>query len=235
MAARKIIIIMSDVHEFPKETGFFLVELAKPLSAILSAGYEVTFASPKGQTPRPDPNSESLLTFAGNIYERSREQKLIERMKKENGFEHPRPFSTISDEELKSFDCIFIPGGHAPLADLGDDPELGRILTHFHDNQKPTAAICHGPYAFLSTIKGPAGTLIYKGYKITSWSDTEEKMIETLWGGKVPKVETSLKEAGAEMVTGLERNLEELLWIERLSVGAIQWLRKRWVTNLLPC
>jgi putative intracellular protease/amidase len=75
-------------------------------------------------------------------------------------------------------------------------------LTHFHEKQKPTAAICDGPYAFLSTIKGPARTFIYKGYKITSWSDAEEKMMETLWGGEVPKVETALREAGAEVVTG---------------------------------
>lgn len=216
MAHKKILIIMSDADSFPlqkgsdtvpKESGFFLMELAKPLSALLTAGYEVTFASPKGQTPKPDPNSETLLAFAGNFYEREREQKLIERMKKENGFTSPRPFSTISDEELQSFDGIFIPGGHAPLTDLGADPELGRILSHFHEKQKPTAAICHGPYAFLSTMKTPQGTFLYKGYKITSWSDAEEKMMETMWGGEVPKVESALSEAGAGMVTGMGEKL----------------------------
>lgn len=124
------------------------MKLAKPFFALLNAGYEVTFASGRGGIPKPDPNIETLLAFAGNFYEREREQKLIERMRRENGFASPRPFSTISDEELQSFDGIFIPDGHAPLADLGADPELGRILTHFHERQKPTAAICHGPYAF---------------------------------------------------------------------------------------
>ena len=212
MAHKKILIIISDADSLPlkkggetvpKESGFFLMELAKLLSALLNVGYEVTFASPKGKIPTPDSNSESLLAFAGNFYERDREQQLIERMKKENGFASPRPFSTISKKELQSFDGIFIPGGHAPLADLGADSELGRILTHFHEKQKPAAAICDGPYEFLSTVKTPQGAFLYKGYKITSWSDQEEKMMEMLRGGEAHKVESALSDAGAEMVTGL--------------------------------
>jgi putative intracellular protease/amidase len=212
MAEKKILIILSDAKSFPlhkdgktvqQRSGFFLTELAKPLEKILDAGYEVTFASPEGQEPEPDPNSESLLAFAGNIYERKRENALVERMKREKGFSRPKKFSEISDDELKTFSGVFIPGGHAPLADLGDNPELGRILSHFHHEHKPTAAICHGPYAFLSTKYGPDKDFIYKGYKITSWSDAEEKVMETLWRGEVDKVESALRENGAEMVEGV--------------------------------
>jgi hypothetical protein len=56
----------------------------------------------------------------------------------EKNITRPRPFHSITDEELKTFDGIFIPGGHAPLTDLGADPELGRILLHFHAEVKPT-------------------------------------------------------------------------------------------------
>lgn len=48
----KVLIILSDAHAFPlkkkdgtvveEETGFFLMELAKPLTKLLDAGYEVT-------------------------------------------------------------------------------------------------------------------------------------------------------------------------------------------------
>ena len=67
-ANKKVLIIMSDAHSFQlrkgdqtveQPTGFFLMELAKPLLKLLEAGYEVTFASPEGKTPQPDPNSES--------------------------------------------------------------------------------------------------------------------------------------------------------------------------------
>ncbi|PLB50037.1 class I glutamine amidotransferase-like protein [Aspergillus steynii IBT 23096] len=216
MPPKKVLIVLSDAHSFPikktsgpeagqtvdQPSGFFLMELAKPLQKFLDAGHEVTFASPKGQEPAPDPNSESLLAFAGNFYERRRETELIERMKRENGFTRPRPFSTISDDELATFAGVFIPGGHAPLSDLGGDAELGRILRFFNKENKPTAAICHGPYALLSTKKVGDGTFVYKGYDITAWSDAEEKMMETLWGGEVEKVESALRNEGANMVEG---------------------------------
>ncbi len=219
--SKKILIILSDANSFPlhntgtegktisQPSGFFLMELAKPLQKMLDQGYEVTFASPNGQEPKPDPNSESLLAFAGNFYERRRENELIERMKRENGFASPRRFADISDDELESFDGVFIPGGHAPLADLGDNAELGRILRHFHAEHKPTATICHGPYAFLSTRTG-GNDFAYKGYKITSWSDVEEKVMETLLRGEIDKVESSLRDAGAEMVVGLGEKVGQI-------------------------
>jgi putative intracellular protease/amidase len=216
MTGKKILIILTDAKSFPlKKTsgpdagktvghpsGFFLMELAKPLEKILAAGYEVTFASPKGLEPAPDPLSESLLAFAGNFYERRRENDLIDRMKRENGFSRPRPLGTISDAELDSFAGVFIPGGHAPLSDLGGDKEVGRVLRHFHEKKKPTASLCHGPIAFLSTKQAGDGSFIYKGYKITCWSDAEEKVMETMLGGEIKKVESSLRNEGAEMVEG---------------------------------
>lgn len=217
MPSKKVLIVLSDAESFPMEktrghdagqtvdqpSGYFLMELVKPLDRLLNAGYEVAFASPEGKEPKPDPNSESLLAFAGNFYEHRRENEVVERMKKENGFSRPRQLSEITDEELESFSGVLLPGGHSPLKDLGDNPALGKTLWHFHERQKPTAAICHGPYAFLSTSTvGDAG-FAYKGYKMTSWSDQEEKVMEMGLGGNIPKVESQLREAGAEMIEGI--------------------------------
>ncbi|KAF2249895.1 ThiJ/PfpI family protein [Trematosphaeria pertusa] len=233
MASKKVLIVMSDAASFPlynvgsdgktiqQPSGYFLMELAKPLQGLLEAGYEVTFASPEGKEPTPDPLSLSLAAFAGNFYERKRETDLIERMKKDHGFSHPRKFSDISDEELKSFAGVFIPGGHAPLSDLGDNPELGRILKHFHAERKPTAAICHGPYAFLSTKYAGDKEFAYKGYKITSWSDAEEKFMETAaFRGEVTKVESALREEGAEMVEGVSTAIGNITVDREVVSGA---------------
>lgn len=144
----------------------------------------------------------------GNYWEKQRELRLVDKMKVENNFNNPKPFASISDEDLKEYSGIFIPGGHAPIADLGNDSELGRILWHFHNAGLPTAIICHGPYALLSTkyAKDSSG-FAYEGYKITSWSDAEEKLVETIKHGEVPKVESALKENGANMVTGLQEKV----------------------------
>lgn len=219
MASKKLLIIVSDADSFPlhntgkegktiqQNSGFFLSELAKPLQKFLEAGYEVTFASPEGKEPTPDPLSTSLAAFAGNWYERQREQELIEKMKRENGFSRPRKFSEISDSELEQYSGVFIPGGHAPLSDLGDNPELGRILLHFHQSKKATGALCHGPWAFLSTKYGPGGEFAYKGYKLTCWSDVEEGLMETVFRGEIDKCESTLRENGAEMVEGVAKSL----------------------------
>jgi hypothetical protein len=82
MAHKKMLIIMFDADNLPlhkgedavpKESSLFLMECAKPPSALLNAGYELTFVSPKGQTPKPDLNRETFLAFAGNFYEQERE------------------------------------------------------------------------------------------------------------------------------------------------------------------
>jgi len=208
----KVLIILSGADYFVvkkadtekhEETGFFLMELAKLLGKLLDAGYEVTFASPGGRYPNIDPLSQSLVAFLGNWIERRRENDLINKMKIQNNLSAPRPFSSFTDEELETFSGIFIPGGHAPITDLGDNADLGRILMHFHNRQKPTACICHGPYALLSTKYAIGSTgFAYKGYKITSWSDTEEKMVELMKGGEIKKVESSLRDAGAIMIEG---------------------------------
>ncbi|KAL2823563.1 class I glutamine amidotransferase-like protein [Aspergillus cavernicola] len=233
MPSKKILIILSDADSFPlkktsgqdagktvaQPSGFFLMELAKPLQKLLDAGHEITFASPKGQEPVPDPTSESLAAFAGNFYERRRENELLERMKRENGFNRPRTLQSISDEELPSFAGVFIPGGHAPLRDLGDDKEVGRVLRFFHQENKPTAAICHGPYALLSTKQAGDGSFVYKGYKITSWSDAEEKVMETVLGGEVKKVESALRNEGAEMVEGAAEKIGQTTLHRELLTG----------------
>ncbi|KAH7406568.1 ThiJ/PfpI family protein [Phaeosphaeria sp. MPI-PUGE-AT-0046c] len=231
MPPKKILIVLSDASSFPlyntgsdgktisQPSGYFLMELAKPLQKFLDAGHEVTFASPEGKEPTPDPNSVSLLTFAGNVYERRRELDLIERMKRENGFSAPRKFSDMSDSEVEGFAGVFIPGGHAPLTDLGDNADLGRILSHFHKSAKPTAALCHGPWAFLSTKYGPNKEFAYKGYKMTSWSDAEEKVMEMVFRGEITKVEGTLREEGADMQEGVAKSMGYITVDRELITG----------------
>lgn len=180
----------------------------------------------------------------GNYFTKKKDEAMIEKMRVESNLYAPRPFREISDAELVKFSGVFVPGGHAPLTDLGADPELGRILLHFHNKQKPTGAslslssrhtyivpllidvvvaavVCHGPYALLSTAVAPQSDgFAYKGYKITSWSDAEEGLVETLKGGHIEKVESALREAGADMQTGATKKLGGITVDRELVSGA---------------
>jgi len=230
MSAGKILIILSDASTFPvekkdgsvahEESGVFVMELAKPLQALLDAGYEVTFASPAGKGPNLDPLSTSLMAYMGNYLEKRKEAQLLQKMEKENNFSHPRPFASFSDDELRGFAGVFVPGGHAPLTDLGDNPDLGRILWEFHNASKPTAVICHGPYALLSTIHSPGSPgFAYAGYHLTSWSNAEESLIETLKGGTVPKVQSALEQAGAQFVSSTPHKVFGEITVDREVVS----------------
>ena len=45
--------------------GYYLNELTVPARALMENGYEVTFASPKGNTPQMDVNSATTSSSAG--------------------------------------------------------------------------------------------------------------------------------------------------------------------------
>ncbi|KAF8155409.1 ThiJ/PfpI family protein [Crassisporium funariophilum] len=180
-----------------QETGVFLKELADPLRHILSAGYQPVFASPTGEKPHIDPLSDSAIWYLGSTQAKESDKKLIT-----DSLQKVQKFADISSTELESFAGVFVPGGHAPMTDLGQDKELGRILTHFHDRKKPTAVICHGPIALLST-KNATGGFPYQGYKVTCYASKEEIANEFMWGGKLRKVEDALKEAGCDVQTAM--------------------------------
>ena len=87
---------------------------------------------------------------------------------------------------LTPLQVLFWCTGHAPMTDLWCDKDLGRLLLHFHQTQKPTASMCHGPVALLATkVAQPDVPWAYSGYKLTCYSNTEEKTNELLFGDKL--------------------------------------------------
>ncbi len=78
------------------------------------------------------------------------------------------------------------------MEDLLVNKDLGALLRYFHKTKKPTALICHGPMALLSTLSHPtkfvqalsngrtpsSSKWIYSGYSMTSFSTKEEQQEE---------------------------------------------------------
>jgi len=150
MTSKKVLIALSsrdsvtvtraDGSTRQQETGFFLKELAQPLLRLLDAGYTPVFANADGSAPAMDPLSDSALWYL-SFAERAREKALLERMATEHGFASPLRFAAIDDGMLQGFSGVFVPGGHAPMEDLGDDRELGRILGWFHQQRLPVRSL----------------------------------------------------------------------------------------------
>ncbi|WP_372368661.1 type 1 glutamine amidotransferase domain-containing protein [Candidatus Uabimicrobium sp. HlEnr_7] len=176
------------------KTGFFLSELTIPVMALLKANYEIVFANPKGNTPTMDAVGDNIQYFSSKE-EHQQAKELI----KIQSFINPRKLSDITEKELEGFKGVFFPGGHAPMEDLCRDINVGRVLKHFHKYQKPTALICHGPIALLSAQN--ENGWIYKDYKMTIFSDDEEKFAqENILHGKMKVLPSqALKNAGGEL------------------------------------
>jgi len=76
------------------------------------------------------------------------------------------------------------------MIDLWNNSALGNILAHFHTNQKPTGAICHGPVALATASCNtiacfspmPPNPWMYYGYEMTAFPTSLDKLKELQWG-----------------------------------------------------
>ncbi|MEK6706317.1 MAG: type 1 glutamine amidotransferase domain-containing protein [Bdellovibrionota bacterium] len=179
-------------------TGYFLPELAGPVAALLKAGYEITYANPNGAAAVMDRISDDPRWFEDEEEYRAAKH-LVE---SQSGLKTPKRLSSLTDHDLARFSGILVPGGHAPMEDLANDQDMGRVLRHFHSLSKPTALICHGPVALLSA-KSLDRAWVYQDYRMTGFSTTEEKQEEQagVFGGQLLfYLEDELLKAGGKVV-----------------------------------
>lgn len=146
-----------------RPTGFWAEEFVTPYRLLTEAGHDVTIATPGARVPVVD--QVSLADAAGPEL-----RAYLESVK--DVLESP---VRLEDVDPAVYDGLFIPGGHGPMQDLAVNPDAARILAAMlPDSGKVVAALCHGPAAFLAA--GDAeGNWLFKGRKLTSFTDEEEK------------------------------------------------------------
>ncbi len=205
-ANKKVLVVVTGASELPLKdggvykTGYWLEEFSVPYKHLKDQGFELTIATPNGNRPTVDQASVAVDEKGKPQYWPSAEElnQALE-LKKfvlDEGKVHS--LKNISDKDLTQYDAVFFPGGHGPMADMLNDKHVARVLNHFHKNKKTTALVCHAPAVLVST-KGK--NFPYKGYKVTAFTDTEEK--QTPVG---PKMKTTpqkeLSAAGTIFVEG---------------------------------
>ena len=121
----------------------------------------------------------------------------LRRLQEIPGFAQPAALSALTDAELAGFDAVFAPGGHGPMVDLADNPDVGRLLLALHRKHAPIAALCHGPAMLLSAPERAGGQWLFDGYRLTSFTDEEEDQTETGLLGMAWLLDVALKNAGA--------------------------------------
>jgi putative intracellular protease/amidase len=121
----------------------------------------------------------------------------LRRLQEIPGFQQPAALSALTDAELDEFDAVFAPGGHGPMVDLADNPDVGRLLLALHRKHAPIAALCHGPAMLLSAPERAGGQWLFDGYRLTSFTDEEEDQTEAGLLGLGWLLDVALKNAGA--------------------------------------
>jgi len=225
MLKRKVLVVGSNATRIEIQgggagpTGQYLNETVVPVMAIVDAGYEIVLATPDGTKPHIDPASDKAAHFANDqaAYERGRNF-----FDNDPAMNEVQTLRSVIDAGLDQYAGVFVPGGQAPVVDLMQDEELGEILRHFHEHQKPTALLCHGPIATLAALPEPKAyraALIagdrskaaefskgwpYEGYRMTVFSASEERPIEEqiLHGKLYFNMPDALRGAGAVVTKG---------------------------------
>ena len=168
-------------------TGLWFEEFAVPYESFAEAGYLVTVASIKGGKvpidPRSLPDNQESIAVKGPLAALQHSQRLLE-------------------VDVSEYNAVFFPGGHGTMFDFPHSHEVADLVTHYLEQGKVVAAVCHGPAA-LTHAKYPNGSAVVKGRKLTAFSNEEERAVQldTL----MPfLLEDKLRELGADVQVASE-------------------------------
>lgn len=191
-APKKVLFISTSHAELRgtgEKTGLWLEELTTPYYILKDAGYDITIASIRGGKPPIDPKSDDA-SVASNARFKADEAAIKK-------LANTTPIRAVKPE---AFDAVFLPGGHGTVWDFAGNTPLNELLQHFVVNDKPIAAVCHGPVALLELMAKDSKTAFLKGRKATGFTKAEEVAIKL--ENVVPfYLDVSMKEKGAEVIT----------------------------------
>ncbi len=144
-------------------------------------------------------DSDQVRAAIAGLSRDSREasRRVAERLAAIPGFSSPVNLGELTLAQINDFDAVFVPGGHGPMVDLADAPQVGRVLKTLFDKGATIAALCHGPAALLSAPARPDGQWLFDGYRMTAFTDEEEDQTRLGRLGPPWYLETALKNAGA--------------------------------------
>ena len=163
---KKILIILS-------EWGYWGEELIGPLETFDKAGYEVTFATPKGKRPvalPPSMDPDYIDPPLGRSVTSPEVAQKVKDIEKSDRLMYPlsiaelmpeRPYFSSSslvrdleayykgidkaqNEFLYQFDAMLIVGGSGPIVDLANNQRVHDIILCFYRAGKPIGAECYG-------------------------------------------------------------------------------------------
>ncbi len=156
------------------DNGFDVTEVAVPWKLLTRAGHRVTFTTENGGViPKADP---LLLAdgWLGLIGAAPEARRFYAELEKDPAFQQAGSWKDI---DIKQFDALILPGGHAaPTRQFLGSEILQTKTREFFALERPVGAICHGVLvaARANVLRGRKTTCLPKymeraGYFLTAW------------------------------------------------------------------
>lgn len=180
----KILIVVSSLDKKTPDLvgGFWFPELTHPVEVFDKAGLDYDIASPKGGLPPFDGfdlKDRASLDFWTNPEHRNKLANSI-------------PLAKVDPAK---YTAILLVGGHGPMWDFVNNPELINIVRTMYEKNDIISAVCHGPAGLLN-VKLSNGELLIKGRHLTGFTAEEEASRN--YDKIVPfELEAALKKDGA--------------------------------------
>lgn len=184
LKGEKVLIVVSSLDKKTEDLvgGFWFPELTHPVEVFDEAGVDFDLASPKGGLAPFDGfdlKDEANLKFWTNPRHRN---KLGNTLK-------------LSSVDPSRYAAVLLVGGHGPMWDFVDNPELSGIVRSIYENTGVVSAVCHGPAGLLDVTLSDGRKLI-DGRRLTGFTAEEE--VARQYDSIVPfELEGALKKAGA--------------------------------------
>lgn len=124
--------------------GFEQVELEKPKQALEEAGAEVFIISPEKEQVQGVHHMEKGDEFKVDV--------------------------SLENANANDYTALLLPGGVFNPDELRNNKKAIEFIKEFKTQNKPIAAICHGPWLLINSD-------IAKGHKLTSWPSIKVDLI----------------------------------------------------------
>jgi putative intracellular protease/amidase len=168
---------MSTVAFVVSEVGYHWEEVEAAYKQFRAAGRDVTFYTPNGRSPSPDPTSvrytKPLARAVG--YGTSREDGPESELGREilHQLESPRP---LPEFDVEGTDVLYVVGGHGALEDVNPDPDLHRIVAALREKDRVLSGVCHATSTF-AFATGRDGRPIVQGKALTGFPNFVDQVM----------------------------------------------------------
>jgi len=134
------------------DNDFDVTEVSVPWRLLSDKGYDVIFATEKGQTPRGDPRLLSGVIF-GQLGAEPEPRRFYRELERAAPFRNPIAWDAVNPHDYAG---LILPGGHAPgMRQYLGSGVLREKAAEFWSLERPVGAICHGVLV-LARAKDPA-------------------------------------------------------------------------------